>query len=71
MKNFTFKGIGRWLMVAVFSLFSVYATNAQCTYQIELGDPGYGDGWNGGKVTVFVNGTAVLTDITLASGSGP
>ncbi|MCF6171496.1 MAG: carboxypeptidase-like regulatory domain-containing protein, partial [Bacteroidales bacterium] len=71
MKNFTFKSIGKLLMLAVFSLFSVYATNAQCTYQIELTDPGYGDGWNGGRVTVFVNGTAVLTDITLAGGYGP
>jgi len=44
---------------------------AQCDYQIELTDPGYGDGWNGGRVTVYVNGVAVLTDITLNDGYGP
>lgn len=40
------------------------------THKLALIDD-YGDGWNGGKVTVLVNGTAVLTDITLASGAGP
>jgi type IX secretion system substrate protein/carboxypeptidase family protein len=41
-----------------------------CDWQIALIDQ-YGDGWNGGLVTVYVNGTPVLTDITLASGAGP
>ncbi|MBE0663248.1 MAG: choice-of-anchor J domain-containing protein [Bacteroidales bacterium] len=40
------------------------------TYQIVLLDD-WGDGWNGGKVTVFVNGSAVLTDLTILSGAGP
>ncbi|MDR4988343.1 MAG: DUF4623 domain-containing protein [Bacteroidales bacterium] len=40
------------------------------TYEIALIDD-YGDGWNGGLVSVYVNGVAVLTDITLASGAGP
>jgi len=39
-------------------------------YQIALVDD-YSDGWNGGEVTVYVNGVAVLTEITLASGGGP
>ncbi|MCD4773422.1 MAG: carboxypeptidase-like regulatory domain-containing protein, partial [Bacteroidales bacterium] len=43
---------------------------APCDYQIALYDQ-YGDGWNGGHVTVYVDGSAVLSNITLASGSGP
>ena len=39
-------------------------------YQIGLLDS-FGDGWNGGTVTVYVNDDAVLTGITLLSGAGP
>lgn len=46
--------------------FSSYA----CSYKLKLYDT-YGDGWNGGKVTVLVNGVAVLVDQTIASGYGP
>jgi subtilisin-like proprotein convertase family protein len=31
----------------------------------------FGDGWNGGAVTVYVNGTAVLTGLTIVDGNGP
>jgi uncharacterized protein YjdB len=41
-----------------------------CSHSIELTDT-YGDGWNGGSVSVLVNGVTVLTNITLGSGSGP
>ncbi|MBU0766010.1 MAG: gliding motility-associated C-terminal domain-containing protein [Bacteroidetes bacterium] len=41
-----------------------------CPYTISLYDT-YGDGWNGNTVTVTVNGTPVLTNVTLASGNGP
>ena len=40
------------------------------TYEICLEDS-YGDGWNGGIVSVYVDDTLVLDEITLASGSGP
>ena len=43
---------------------------AGCTYSIALLDT-YGDGWNGGSVTVNVGGTNVLVGSTLASGAGP
>jgi hypothetical protein len=43
---------------------------AACNYQIALFDS-YGDGWNGNTVTVYVEGVPVLSDITLASGTGP
>lgn len=43
---------------------------AECVYSICLWDT-WGDGWNGGAVTVLVNGVAVLTNVTLGNGAGP
>ncbi len=40
------------------------------TYTVNLYDT-YGDGWNGGMLDVYVNGTLMLNDITLAAGAGP
>jgi hypothetical protein len=40
------------------------------THTIQLTDT-WGDGWNGCSANVLVNGTAVLSNITLASGFGP
>jgi len=45
-------------------------TSLACSFSVELNDS-YGDGWNGGSLTVYVNGSAVLTNITLSGGSGP
>ncbi len=39
-------------------------------YTINLWDT-YGDGWNGGMLDVYVDGTLVLNDLTLAGGYGP
>ncbi|MCD4817303.1 MAG: T9SS type A sorting domain-containing protein [Candidatus Cloacimonetes bacterium] len=39
-------------------------------YSVELFDS-YGDGWDGGLLTISVNEIEVLTDIFLAEGSGP
>jgi len=39
-----------------------------CYYTLTLKDDA-SDGWNGGKITVKVNGTARLTDVTFTSGS--
>ncbi len=39
-------------------------------YSIELFDT-YGDGWNGGMVSVHVAGTPALTDLTIEDGNGP
>jgi len=41
-----------------------------CQYTVELLDD-YGDGWNGGLLSVMVNGVTVLQNITLNSGYGP
>ncbi len=51
-------------------LFMVENVLAQCTHTIALTDT-YGDGWNGGAVSVSVNGTVVLNNITLGAGFGP
>ena len=54
----------------IMALFALPNIASACDYQLKMIDS-YGDGWNGGKVTVFVNGTAVITDATIASGAGP
>ena len=51
-------------------LMTVFSLAFALDYTVELVDS-YGDGWNGGSLTVSVNGTPVLTGITLASGGGP
>lgn len=62
---------GSSLSAAVPDTVEIYSTfMTGCTHTIRLTDT-YGDGWNGGKITVKVNGTAVQTNITLASGAGP
>ena len=48
-----------------------FSTAGTCGfYRIDLIDS-FGDGWNGGSLTVYVNGTAYLSDITLSDGYGP
>ena len=62
MKNF---------LLSVFVFFTTLLTLSQtCTHTIKLTDT-FGDGWNGGYVSVSVNGVTVLSNITLASGFGP
>ena len=46
------------------------AIGNRADFTITLTDD-YGDGWNGGMLDVIVNGTVVLDDITIVSGSGP
>lgn len=58
------------LFTALLVMLQQNKLQAQCTYSISLLDT-YGDGWNGGAVTVNVGGTNVLTGSTLASGYGP
>ena len=40
------------------------------TYTVNLYDS-YGDGWDTSRLSVYVNGTIVLENITLATGAGP
>lgn len=60
-----------FILLTIFSFLSFNTSvNAQCTHTIILTDT-YGDGWNGGTVSVSVGGVVVLNNITLASGAGP
>jgi gliding motility-associated-like protein len=56
-------------LVVLFALFATIVYS-QCTHTIRLTDT-YGDGWNGGAVSVSVNGVVVLNNITLPNGFGP
>jgi hypothetical protein len=58
------------LACMIFLLAANHGYGQCCNYQIALYDT-YGDGWNGGFVTVYVSGVPVLSNITLASGAGP
>ncbi len=63
MKFFTYwKKIA--LILAMFLPLS-FSSLAQCTHTLEMFDS-YGDGWNSASVTVSVNGTAVLSNQTMA-----
>jgi hypothetical protein len=59
------------MITAVLLLSFVHLnTSAQCTYSVKLYDT-WGDGWNGGILDVFVNGSLVIDNATLPTGSGP
>ena len=59
------------LLLSIFVFFASFVTLSQsCTHQIYLTDT-WGDGWNGGYVSVSVNGITVLSNITLSTGLGP
>ena len=58
------------LLLLIFVFFTSFVFSQSCTHQIYLTDT-YGDGWNGGSVSVSVNGLTVLPNITLNSGLGP
>lgn len=67
-KNF-FKSFALLIIVVLINSLANYS-RGQCTHTIRLTDT-YGDGWNGGTVSVSVNGTVVQNNITIASGFGP
>ncbi|MCX6191434.1 MAG: hypothetical protein NT109_04045 [Flavobacteriia bacterium] len=57
-------------LIVFLVIFSGQHAYAQCTHQIQLTDT-WGDGWNGGAVSVSVNGSTVLNNITFNNGYGP
>jgi hypothetical protein len=57
-------------LLYLFLFLSSFFYSQSCAHTIKLTDT-FGDGWNGGYVSVSVNGVTVLTNITLASGFGP
>jgi PKD-like domain/GEVED domain/Secretion system C-terminal sorting domain/HYR domain len=60
------------ILAAIFFFFmsGVNSVNAQCVHSVILTDT-YGDGWTGGTIDVKVNGTVVLSNLTLGTGFGP
>jgi hypothetical protein len=51
--------------------FPDYVTDVfDCQHEAILYDD-YGDGWNGGAIDIFVDGTLVIAGATIASGAGP
>jgi hypothetical protein len=59
------------LFVILVFFMGILGVKAQtCQHSVELYDS-WGDGWNGGTLTISVNGTDVLTNITLSTGHGP
>ncbi len=57
-------------LLTILSLLALIGLASAVTWNVSLVDS-YGDGWNGGTLTVFVNGSPVHSNITLPSGYGP
>ena len=57
------------IFITAIILFSFTKTFAQCNYSIVLFDT-FGDGWNGGQVTLLV-GTTTYGPYTITNGGGP
>lgn len=55
-----------FIFVILSILFCQNIASAQCQYSIYLLDT-YGDGWNGGAIDVYVNGSIVLSNETILS----
>ncbi|MFA5417266.1 MAG: carboxypeptidase regulatory-like domain-containing protein, partial [Bacteroidales bacterium] len=68
--SFTIKNTGTGTMSYSFPAYTTTHSRFSGIYQIEMIDS-YGDGWNGGSVTVYVAGVAVLIDATIPGGAGP
>ena len=56
------------LLLSIFVFFTSFVIS-QCTHTIKLTDT-WGDGWNGGAVSVSVNGAVVLNNITITAIQG-
>ncbi|MFH2096730.1 MAG: fibronectin type III domain-containing protein, partial [Bacteroidota bacterium] len=57
------------IFISLFFIALSISMSAQCSYSIVLYDT-FGDGWNGGEVSISVNGTPVGT-YTISTGGGP
>jgi len=60
----------RILLLSFFLLLLTSSLYSQCTHTLQLTDT-YGDGWNGGAVSLSVNGVTVISNATFNSGFGP
>lgn len=57
------------ILLGLFVLFSSFLFSQSCTHTIQRTDT-WGDGWNGGLVSVSVNGVTVLSNLS-CTGAGP
>jgi len=57
------------ILIGLFVLFSTFAFSQSCLHTIRRTDT-FGDGWNGGLVSVSVNGVTVLSNLSCV-GAGP
>jgi hypothetical protein len=57
------------ILLGLFVLFSSFLFSQSCTHTIQRTDT-WGDGWNGGLVSVSVNGVTVLSNLSCV-GAGP
>ncbi|PWK17541.1 T9SS type A sorting domain-containing protein [Xanthomarina spongicola] len=52
----------------LFLMFSLAGYSQSCNYTLEMNDS-WGDGWNGNTMSVYVNGNAVLSGVTMSGSS--
>jgi len=52
----------------LFLMFSLAGYSQSCNYTLEMNDS-WGDGWNGNTMSVYVNGNAVLSNVTMSGSS--
>jgi hypothetical protein len=57
------------ILIGLFVLFSTFTFSQSCLHTIQRTDT-WGDGWNGGLVSVSVNGVTVLSNLSCV-GYGP
>jgi len=57
-------------LLLLFILTTMLCLASAVTWNLALVDE-YGDGWNGGLISLFVNGMPIYNSITLAGGGGP
>lgn len=60
----------RKLFLFFILLLTSQFANSQCNHIVRVSDT-YGDGWNGGTITIQVNGVNVFTNVALAGSTGP
>ncbi|MDP8232306.1 MAG: lamin tail domain-containing protein [Candidatus Zophobacter franzmannii] len=60
----------KMILLMFLSLFMFTGALSAVTWTVSLIDS-YGDGWSGGALDVIVNGTTVLTALTIETGGGP
>ena len=60
----------RSALLYLFLFLSSFFYSQSCTHTLHMTDT-YGDGWNGNRASVSVNGITVVTNVTLGGGYGP